>query len=160
MRSLLAINRRHSLCVGEVNIKERYSPCAFMHQTMNYVTVAFMIREWSIPKLAMIIIATAFPLCGCRSDMQNQPKMLPLRHTSFFADGRSGRQQVAGTVARSQANRQSYLVTGMQDGEVGNAMPFQVNYTVLQRGQEQFNVYCSPCHSKVGNGKGAIVARI
>jgi mono/diheme cytochrome c family protein len=110
-------------------------------------------------KLAVILVVLINPLSGCRSDMQNQPKMLPLRHTSFFADGRSGRQQVAGTVARSQADQDHYFLTGMQSGGEGNAMPFRVNYAILQRGQEQFNIYCSPCHSRVGNGKGAVVAR-
>ena len=96
---------------------------------------------------------------GCRQDMHNQPKMIPLRHTTFFSDGRSARQQVRGTVSRSQEVEASYLTTGLIGGAEGNAMPFPVTPTVMRRGQERFNVYCSPCHSRVGNGKGAIVLR-
>jgi mono/diheme cytochrome c family protein len=47
----------------------------------------------------------------------------------------------------------------MQDGVEGDGMPFPVTETVLQRGQERYNIYCSPCHSRVGNGKGRIVQR-
>ena len=96
---------------------------------------------------------------GCRQDMHNQPKMIPLRPTTFFSDGRSARQQVPGTVSRSQEVGASYLTTGLMGGAEGNVMPFPVTHTVMARGQEQFNIYCSPCHSRVGNGKGAIVLR-
>ena len=96
---------------------------------------------------------------GCRQDMHDQPKMIPLRHTAFFRDGRSARQQVPGTVSRSQELEPSYLTTGLIAGAEGNALPFPVTPTVMRRGQEKFNIYCSPCHSRVGNGKGAIVLR-
>jgi hypothetical protein len=38
-------------------------------------------------------------------------------------------------------------------------MPFPVTMQVLERGQERYNVYCTPCHSRVGNGVGMIVQR-
>lgn len=96
---------------------------------------------------------------GCRQDMHDQPKMIPQRGTSFFSDRRSARQQVQGTVGRSQQVEASYLTTGLIAGAEGNAMPFPVTPAVMARGQERFNIYCSPCHSRVGNGKGAIVQR-
>lgn len=91
--------------------------------------------------------------------MHNEPKMIPGRHSSFFRDGRSGRQQVPGTIARGEYSDDAYLTTGIENGAEGNEMPYPVTYAVLKRGQERFNVYCSPCHSRVGNGKGEIVAR-
>jgi len=97
-------------------------------------------------------------LTGCRQDMHDQPKMFPLRSTTLFPDGRSVRPQPQGTVARSQTGA-DYFTTGMQDGVEGDGMPFPVTETVLRRGQERYNVYCSPCHSRVGNGKGRIVER-
>jgi mono/diheme cytochrome c family protein len=108
---------------------------------------------------ALVCAITMAGVAGCRQDMQNQPKMLPLRHSAFFDDGRSARQQVAGTVARSQSNIEGYLLTGFVNGSEGDVLPFPVTYAVLRRGQERFNIYCSPCHSRVGNGKGAVVAR-
>ena len=91
--------------------------------------------------------------------MQDQPKFIPQRGTGFFAYGRSARPQVANTVARGQLHEDAYFYTGLVDGKEGNAMPFAVTGTVLARGQERFNVYCAPCHSRVGNGAGMIVQR-
>lgn len=91
--------------------------------------------------------------------MQNEPKMIPGRHSSFFADGRSGRQQVRGTIARGEFSDDTYLTTGLENGTEGKEMPYPVTWAVLKRGQERFNIYCAPCHSRVGNGKGEIVAR-
>jgi mono/diheme cytochrome c family protein len=98
-------------------------------------------------------------LAGCRQDMQDQPKFVPLRGTTFFADSRSARSQVAGTVARGQERSGTYFLTGMIGGKEGDGLPFPVTMTVLERGQERFNIYCSPCHSRVGNGEGRIVQR-
>jgi mono/diheme cytochrome c family protein len=98
-------------------------------------------------------------LSGCRQDMHNQPKFIPQRSTTFYADGRSVRPQVPGTVARNQGDAGSYFLTGMIDGKEGDGMPFPVTIEVMQRGQERYNIYCTPCHSRVGNGIGMIVER-
>jgi mono/diheme cytochrome c family protein len=98
-------------------------------------------------------------LSGCRQDMHDQPKFVPLRGTTFFADNRSARSQVAGTVARGQGQSGSYFLTGMSGGKEGDGLPIPVTLSVLERGQERFNIYCSPCHSRVGNGEGRIVQR-
>jgi hypothetical protein len=66
---------------------------------------------------------------------------------------------VANTVARGQLHEDSYFYTGLQNGAEGNAMPFAVTMDVLARGQERYNIYCTPCHSRVGNGAGMIVQR-
>lgn len=98
-------------------------------------------------------------LSGCRQDMHNQPKFYPQRGTSFFADQRSARPQVANTVARNQLHENAYLYTGLVNGKEGDGMPLPVTPALLQRGQEQYNIFCTPCHSRVGNGVGMIVQR-
>ena len=98
-------------------------------------------------------------LAGCRQDMHNQPKFIPQRGTTFYPDGRSVRPQVAATVARGQLHEDSYFYTGMVNGQEGATMPFPVTREVLARGQERYNVFCTPCHSRVGNGAGMIVQR-
>jgi hypothetical protein len=111
-------------------------------------------------KLAVLGAAAAtLVLAGCRQDMQDQPKFFPQRGTSFFLDGRSVRPQVANTVARNQLHENSYFYTGLVNGKEGDGLPFPVTMAVLKRGQERFNVYCTPCHSRVGNGEGMIVTR-
>jgi mono/diheme cytochrome c family protein len=116
-------------------------------------------RAAALSACAVLLLAA-----GCRQDMQNEPKMIPQRGTSFFADHRSARPQVAGTVARGQGDEDSYFYTGVVQGPNGykeeqNLMPFPVTMEVLRRGQERFNIYCTPCHSRVGNGLGEIVMR-
>ncbi len=105
-------------------------------------------------------------LAGCRQDMQDQPKMQPQRGTDFFADHRGARPQVLNTVARGQLHEDSYFYTGVVQGPNGyrqelDQMPSEIPVTleVLERGQERFNIYCTPCHSRVGNGLGEIVQR-
>ena len=96
---------------------------------------------------------------GCRQDMHDEPKFFPQRGTSFFADGRSARPQVLHTVARNQLHEDTYFYTGFVNGKEGNGLPFPVTMKVLERGQERYNIYCTPCHSRVGNGMGMIVDR-
>jgi len=109
--------------------------------------------------MATAALAVLIPLAGCRQDMQNEPKMIPQRGSKFFASGRSVRPQVLGTVARGQLDADTYFYTGLIDEKAQDAMPYPVNMTVLRRGQERFDIYCTPCHSRVGNGRGMIVER-
>ena len=91
--------------------------------------------------------------------MQNQPRFKPLRKSDFYADGRSSRPLVPGTVARGQLRDDTYFYTGMIGKEAGDVMPFPVTREVLERGRERFNIYCAPCHSRTGDGNGMIVQR-
>ncbi|MGA9061443.1 MAG: cytochrome c [Terracidiphilus sp.] len=109
-------------------------------------------------------MAALLLVAGCRQDMQNEPKMIPQRGSDFFADHRGARPQVLNTVARGQLHQDSYFYTGVVQGPNGyrqelDEMPFPVTMEVLKRGQERFNIYCTPCHSRVGNGLGEIVQR-
>ena len=98
-------------------------------------------------------------LAGCRQDMHNQPKFYPQRGTTFYIDGRSVRPQVENTVSRAQLHANTYFYTGIADGKEADGMPLPVTAELLQRGQEQYNIFCTPCHSRVGNGAGMIVQR-
>lgn len=109
--------------------------------------------------MTLAALASVVTLAGCRQDMHNQPKFVPQRGTTFFADGRSSRPQVENTVGRGQLHEDSYFYTGMVNGTEGATMPFPVTMDVLAKGQERYNVYCTPCHSRVGNGVGMIVQR-
>jgi len=104
-------------------------------------------------------MAATLVLAGCRQDMHDQPKFFPQRGTEFYADGRSVRPQVENTVARGQLRENAYFSTGLINGKEGDGMPFPATLEVLERGQERYNVYCTPCHSRVGNGIGMIVQR-
>jgi len=110
--------------------------------------------------VALVLAATALLLlAGCRADMQNQPYKRPLAESDFFADKRSARPLVEGTVARSDLRADTYFYTGKSGQEDGNYMPFPVTAEVMARGQQRFNIYCSPCHGETGDGNGMIVQR-
>ncbi len=97
---------------------------------------------------------------GCRQDMHNQPKYIPLRPSSFFGDGRSERPLLEGTVARGHLNEDRALYAGIgADAKPVATFPFPVTKEVLERGQNRFNVYCAPCHDRLGNGDGMIPRR-
>ncbi|HXZ28360.1 MAG TPA: cytochrome c [Terriglobales bacterium] len=98
-------------------------------------------------------------VAGCRQDMQNQPHMIPLRESTFYADTRSARPRVEGTVARGELQEDAYLSTGKIGGKDGDLFPFPVTREVMQRGRERYQIYCSPCHSELGDGNGMIVQR-
>lgn len=109
---------------------------------------------------ALVLSAAALLLlAGCRADMQNQPYKRPLAESDFFADKRSARPLVEGTVARGHERADTYFYTGKIGSEDGNYMPFPVTAEMMQRGQQRFNIYCSPCHGETGNGDGMIVQR-
>jgi mono/diheme cytochrome c family protein len=116
-------------------------------------------------KLAALAGLSALLLiAGCRQDMQDQPKLIPQRGSNLFADHRGARPQVVNTVARGQLKEDSYFYTGVTEAANGyreehDELPFPATIDVLKRGQERFNIYCSPCHSRVGNGLGEIVMR-
>ncbi|HEX4021884.1 MAG TPA: cytochrome c [Acidobacteriaceae bacterium] len=114
------------------------------------------ISRWMLVPAGMLLLAV---MAGCRQDMQNEPKIVPQRGTTFFASGRSVRPEVLHAVARNQLDANEYFYTGLIDGKEQDKMPFPVTMTVLLRGQERYNIYCTPCHSRVGNGRGMIVER-
>jgi len=109
---------------------------------------------------AIAVTLLALASVGCRQDMQDQPKFIPLRPSDFYDDGRSERQLVEGTVARGHLNDDVLYYTGKgPDGQFSNEFPFPVTKEVIERGHQRFNVYCTPCHGRLGDGNGMVVQR-
>lgn len=94
---------------------------------------------------------------ACREDMQNQPRLNPMRPSGFLGDD-SPRAPVTGTISRDE-NESPYFYTGYDGTVVGNRIPFPVNKAVLERGRERFNIFCAPCHARTGDGNGMVVQR-
>jgi mono/diheme cytochrome c family protein len=111
--------------------------------------------------LTPLVLALCLIGAGCsRLDMQDQPKYTPQRPSDFFADGRSERQPVEGTIARGALDEDTAFYEGKDaEGEDIDAFPIAVDKTVILRGQREYNIYCSPCHGRIGNGLGMIVRR-
>ncbi len=96
---------------------------------------------------------------GCRHDMQNQNKMRPYRESTFYPDGASARPLPAHTVARGDLRADEAYYTGIRGGKPVADLPFPVSRDVLLRGQQRYDIFCSPCHGRVGDGLGMIVTR-
>jgi mono/diheme cytochrome c family protein len=96
---------------------------------------------------------------ACRQDMHDAPRYDPLEQSAFFADGRSARVLVANTVARGQLREDDHLYTGKVGGMLATEFPMPVTADTMARGQQRFNVFCSPCHGLSGEGNGMIVQR-
>jgi len=120
-----------------------------------------------IDRLFLLCVLSA----GCRQDMHDSPHLEPLEQTSFFRDGRASRDPVEGTVARGQLNNDIHFYEGRRvikepelagqtaETEVVDSFPYEVTRSMLLRGRERYDIFCSPCHSRTGNGDGMVVRR-
>jgi mono/diheme cytochrome c family protein len=115
-------------------------------------------------------------------DLDDQPKWKPQEKSEFFADGRTMRQPVAGTVP---FGRDEFVVTDLaanpwarefmeqredllkedlaiyqglnEDGKTYvEKIPVPVTMDLLKTGQKKFNIYCSVCHGYMGDGQGTV----
>ena len=105
--------------------------------------------SWQLALIAAIALWSA-----CRIDMHVQPSRTRSPAATSIADQRSARPLVEGTVARGQLHEDTYFYTGRIGNNPGDVMPFPVTKEVLERGRERYNIYCAPCHSRVGDGNG------
>jgi len=105
-------------------------------------------------------VLTAAALTACRQDMHDQPKYIALRPSSFFGDGRSARPLPDNTIARGHLDEDRVFYTGRDaSGKLVSEFPIPITREVLLRGQERFNVYCTPCHDQTGSGNGMVTQR-
>jgi len=98
-------------------------------------------------------------LTACRQDMHDAPRYEPLEASDFFADGRGSRTLVSNTVARGTLREDEHLYQGKINGQLADVFPMPVTLDVMARGRERFNVFCSPCHGRTGQGNGMVVQR-
>lgn len=107
---------------------------------------------------SMMILSALF-LAGCRQKMANQPRYDPYEKSDFFADGMAARPRIEGTVARGEMSTNPYFDTGKINGQLADGFPMPVTIETINRGHERFDIYCSECHGRVGDGNGMIPSR-
>jgi len=117
----------------------------------------------SLPRRAVaaaLAAATLVAAAGCRHNMHDQNKIKPLRSSPVFADGTSARLLPAHTVARGDLRADTAYYTGNgADAKPLQQIPFPITREDLQRGRERYDIFCSPCHDRLGTGNGMIVRR-
>lgn len=118
-----------------------------------------LIIKRRVVKGAGLVALALLPALACRQDMHDQPRFEPLESSDFFEDGRSARPYIRGTVARGGLRQDEHLYRGRVDGELSDTVPFSVTRRTLERGRERFDIFCAPCHGRLGNGQGMIVQR-
>ena len=117
-----------------------------------------MIKPRIVHHGVVLGLAAVLALLSACNDMYDQPKYRPLRASRFYNNG-SSRPLVEGTVARGYARTDELMYTGKIQGKMSDEFPVAVNARIIQRGQDRFNTFCSPCHGRLGNGEGMIVQR-
>ncbi len=129
--------------------------------------------------LCAALAGAALGVAGCRGQSSDDPPIMPERnmydterynpesYSQFYPDHRTMRVPVAGTVARDRYEDDPELATGMTSDKTGYVMTIPTAAMArlggyekaLARGEERFNIYCSPCHSRTGDGKGMVVCK-
>src|SRR6187401_1856526 len=112
--------------------------------------------------------------------MYDQPRYKPLAGSEFFVDGLSARPRVEGTIARGELHDDEPLYTGKEAGvlvsqipqsvygalydnvprqfnhPLDQSPPTELRRVLLTRGRERFDIHCSVCHGRTGDGDGMI----
>lgn len=120
---------------------------------------------------------SALPPIEIFRDMDHQPKFQPQHTTAFFEDGRAARKPVDGTIPQGYnvpgrflqagarnatiadsgfANLNDYLHTGRNGEFYGDGIPVEISATLLERGQERFDINCAICHGLLGDSNGVV----
>ena len=110
-------------------------------------------------RLAAAVVLVPLALAGCRQGMFDDAKYEPFEKSALFPDESSARPIPAGTVARGLLGEDRVLATGVGPGGTFAANPLPITRERLVRGRERYDVFCAPCHDRVGTGNGMIVRR-
>jgi mono/diheme cytochrome c family protein len=106
-----------------------------------------------------LLLACAMAIAACRQQMAETGREKPLDHTAFFEDQRVARPLVPGTVARGQLRADAALYTGKVGETLVAQLPIPLTKDLLERGRDRFDIFCSPCHGRLGTGEGAVARR-
>ncbi len=129
--------------------------------------VGFIIVSMVVALVPFALIAkgratkTDTPRYHVFSDMDFQPKGKAQTPSDIFADGRTARTPVAGTVARGHLRADDHFFRGIQNGQWATALPpdFEVSVSAVENGRKQYGIFCQPCHGASGKGNGMIHQR-
>jgi len=108
----------------------------------------------AVRAVGIFVAALFFAGCSLKQDMALQPKDRPLAPSDFFNDGRSERPLLENTVARGSVTENEMVVS-----KESNSFPLPVNQELLERGENRYKIFCTPCHGLQGDGNGMVVLR-
>lgn len=123
------------------------------------IMLAKVMTYRSATRHLVLAALSGLALAGCQQKMGIAPYYEPLEENPMFEDTRASRPIEPGTVARGDLREDDALYTGKVDGKLVEEFPMTITEEILARGENRFNIYCAPCHSKLGDGNGMIVQR-
>jgi len=107
----------------------------------------------------LLLLPLLVLVSGCHTDMWRQPKHDAYDASDFFPDGQANRPLIPDTIARGKLREDDRFFTGVENKRWIDRLPVAVTKDLLLRGQERFNIFCSPCHGQIGDGNGMIAQR-
>lgn len=107
----------------------------------------------------LVIGFAALSIVGCNTDMWVQNKQAPLSENELFPDSAGSRPLVPGTIPRGHLREDGAFFTGIENGKWVDKIPVAITEDLLKRGRDRFDIYCSPCHGRIGDGHGMIAQR-
>jgi len=110
-------------------------------------------------RLIFAVVAAMAMLACCRQDMHDAPRYEAFEATAPFTATPASRMPPVGTVPRGWLREDEALHTGKVAGQLIDEFPFAIAHADLVRGQQRFNIYCTPCHGALGDGNGMVVQR-
>jgi mono/diheme cytochrome c family protein len=134
-------------------------------QVRNALAIAcFRTSKFPLPFALCPLTLLVLFASGCRQDMHDAPRYDPYEQSAIFPNGSSAQPLVEGTVSRVETagaalDEDELLHTGKTNGQLSTVFPFAITRADLDRGEERFNIYCSPCHGRTGEGNGMVVQR-
>lgn len=99
-------------------------------------------------------------------NMDHQERFEEQEANPIFANatsmrGASMRMPIPGTIARGHLRTTENAPFEMgrdASGAFVSAIPLPVTESLLDRGQERYDIFCAPCHGQAGDGLGIIMA--
>jgi mono/diheme cytochrome c family protein len=96
--------------------------------------------------MPLVAVLALLPLlAACDQKMAREPRDNPYAADANLPGGIAAQPPVAGTVAR--------------EDPAADVSPAPVTLALLERGQQRYDIFCTPCHGKAGNGDGPVVQR-
>jgi len=116
-------------------------------------------RRSGFRRRSLLVGLMFLAIVGCNQKMDDGPRYKPLAASDFFPEGQSARPRVRGTIFHGETDHRGMAEGRGPDGDLATSFPMPITRDLLARGQERFDIFCSPCHGRLGNGDGMVVQR-
>jgi mono/diheme cytochrome c family protein len=120
---------------------------------------------------AVGVLLLGVGMASCRGGKSSNPPIHPNLNmdfqyhlkaqeaTTLFPDGRAMRPEIPGTIATDRYTAIPEFHTGRVGEGYVNELPMPLTAELLDRGQERYGIYCTPCHGGAGYSDGLVTQR-